>query len=123
MADAPAPPQPQPRRLPVSSAPVSSDEQRTVLGKRHRSDPATPLTPMSGGDGDDDEIVLRFGPGVPPSEEEALRGLWAAPRPLPLPSPCAADGGAGPVCSAPPPRWWRWRPCCGCCCVRRRARR
>ncbi|MFH8841870.1 hypothetical protein [Streptomyces sp. NPDC017868] len=66
-----------------SPAPVAPDEQRTVLGKRHRSEPATPLTPAPGGD--EDEIVLRFGPGVPPSEEEALRALWAAPAPATAP--------------------------------------
>ncbi|MGW4161371.1 hypothetical protein [Streptomyces sp. NPDC004788] len=62
------------------------EQQDTVLGKRHRDVPATPLTPDGGGDEDDGEIVLRFGPGVPRSEEEALRALWAtAPAPAPAP--------------------------------------
>ncbi|WP_052498981.1 hypothetical protein [Streptomyces vietnamensis] len=64
---------------------VAPDERDTLLGKRHRSVPATPLTPVPGGAEDDGEIVLRFGPGVPRSEEEALRALWAAPAPAPTP--------------------------------------
>ncbi|MFI8770357.1 hypothetical protein ACIGN6_36390 [Streptomyces sp. NPDC053792] len=64
---------------------VAPDERDTMLGKRHRSIPATPLTPVPGGGEDDGEIVLRFGPGVPRSEEEALRALWAAPAPAPTP--------------------------------------
>ncbi|MER5202396.1 hypothetical protein [Streptomyces sp. NPDC002825] len=69
------------------AADVAPDEQGTLLGKRHRSAPATPLTPAPapGGGGDDDEIVLRFGPGVPRSEEEALRALWASPAAAPSP--------------------------------------
>ncbi|MFF0753186.1 hypothetical protein [Streptomyces sp. NPDC004267] len=71
---------------------IAPDERDTVLGKRHRSMPATPLTPTSAPGGsedgaeDDGEIVLRFGPGVPRSEEEALRALWAAPEPAPVPA-------------------------------------
>ncbi|MFJ9824612.1 hypothetical protein ACIRSU_09560 [Streptomyces sp. NPDC101160] len=62
------------------------EQQDTVLGKRHRGIPATPLTPGGGGDEDDGEIVLRFGPGVPRSEEEALRALWAT-TPAPAATP------------------------------------
>ncbi|MEU1227852.1 hypothetical protein [Streptomyces sp. NPDC005828] len=64
---------------------VASDAQDTVLGKRHRTAPATPLTPALDGGEEADEIVLRFGPGVPRSEEEALRALWEAPAPAPTP--------------------------------------
>ncbi|MFF3608288.1 hypothetical protein [Streptomyces sp. NPDC002463] len=64
---------------------VASDAQDTVLGKRHRTAPATPLTPTLDGGEEADEIVLRFGPGVPRSEEEALRALWEAPAPAPTP--------------------------------------
>lgn len=68
-----------------AAAGLAPDRQDTVLGKRHRDVPDTPLTPHGGGNDDDGEIVLRFGPGVPRSEAEALRALWAAPAPAPAP--------------------------------------
>ncbi|MFF5713169.1 hypothetical protein [Streptomyces sp. NPDC012756] len=72
---------------PTEPAPldVAPDARDTVLGKRHRTAPATPLTPTLDGGEEADEIVLRFGPGVPRSEEEALRALWEAPAPAPAP--------------------------------------
>ncbi|MFD5326299.1 hypothetical protein [Streptomyces sp. NPDC127092] len=80
-----------------SSAPAAvAGDQVTVLGKRNRSAAAAPAAATfpaasaegsggdEAGDGGDDEILLRFGPGVPLSEEEALRALWAAPTAAPV---------------------------------------
>lgn len=71
------------RRGRAAPAAAASDGQATVLGKRNQSIPAPPLTPASAEGGDDSEILLRFGPGVPLTEEESLRALWAAPAPAP----------------------------------------
>lgn len=63
------------RQQPLSA---DSDDQATVLGKRHRC-PAGPLpaTPDRVGEvGDDGEILLRFGPGVPLKDQEHLRAQW-----------------------------------------------
>ncbi|MEU9994637.1 hypothetical protein [Streptomyces sp. NPDC050848] len=57
---------------------AAAGEQATVLGKRNERAPATA---EASNDGDDNEILLRFGPGVPLTEEESLRALWAAPAP------------------------------------------
>ncbi|MEU6878783.1 hypothetical protein [Streptomyces sp. NPDC046712] len=71
------------RRGRAAPAAAASDAEATVLGKRNQSIPAPPLTPASAERGDDSEILLRFGPGVPLTEEESLRALWAAPAPAP----------------------------------------
>lgn len=83
-----------PGNWPEGAAP--SDDLATVLGRRNRST-TPPATAESGEDSDaeaddeaddeadleaDDEILLRFGPGVPLTEEESLRALWAAPPPV-----------------------------------------
>lgn len=70
--------------------PALPDEQATVLGKRHRTGPVHPapeqhdLVPTATG-ADADEILLRFGPGVPVEGQEALRGRWSAAAPPPDP--------------------------------------
>ncbi|MFC9280707.1 hypothetical protein [Streptomyces collinus] len=51
--------------------PVDQDAQATVLGKRNR--PAS--TPARDGE-EPGEILLRFGPGVPVAEQDALRARW-----------------------------------------------
>ncbi|MGW1066197.1 hypothetical protein ACWD4F_16975 [Streptomyces aureus] len=64
---------------------ADSDDQATVLGKRHRS-PAEPLqaTPDPVGEGGDGgEILLRFGPGVPLEDRDRLRAQWSTAPPVP----------------------------------------
>ncbi|WP_317446236.1 hypothetical protein [Streptomyces collinus] len=51
--------------------PVSQDAQATVLGKRNR--PSS--VPVRDGE-EPGEILLRFGPGVPVAEQDALRARW-----------------------------------------------
>ncbi|HEY9371075.1 MAG TPA: hypothetical protein VIU94_21995, partial [Streptomyces sp.] len=65
-----------------TSPPAASDEQATVLGRRNQGGPTPPLAPAAA-EGDNGEILLRFGPGIPRTEEERLRALWAAPAPAP----------------------------------------
>lgn len=57
-----------PGRAHRSTAP---DTQATVLGKRHR----VTSPPVSAGE-DSGEILLRFGPGIPADEQDALRARW-----------------------------------------------
>jgi hypothetical protein len=67
---------------PASDA--ATDEQATVLGKRNRvprtADPDPDATEQGGEDGD---ILLRFGPGIPVDEQETLRALWPVAAPAP----------------------------------------
>ena len=51
--------------------PHAADPQATVLGKRNR----VVLPPVDAGE-DSDEILLRFGPGVPVEEQDVLRARW-----------------------------------------------
>ncbi|WP_406835264.1 hypothetical protein ACICHK_01855 [Streptomyces sp. AHU1] len=62
------------------------DDQATLLGRRNRT-PAGPPTATSTGTtpppaGEDDEILLRFGPGVPLDAQDVLRAQW---RTAPVP--------------------------------------
>lgn len=65
---------------------TATDEQATVLGKRNRvprtadPDPDPDTSEQAGEDGD---ILLRFGPGVPLDEQETLRALWPVAAPAP----------------------------------------
>ncbi|MEU6219357.1 hypothetical protein ABZ845_17840 [Streptomyces sp. NPDC047022] len=67
------------RSVPHQAPPIAPDDQATVLGKRSRTpaEPPTTSSPPSGGD--DNEILLRFGPGIPVEAEaqDALRALWS----------------------------------------------
>ncbi|MEV5973383.1 hypothetical protein [Streptomyces sp. NPDC051921] len=78
--------------VPVAAETAAAGDQATVLGRRNRTGsapaPTADTSAAAGPDapdapGDPDEIVLRFGPGVPRDEEERLRSLWAAPAPTP----------------------------------------
>ncbi|MGW2826677.1 hypothetical protein ACWC24_37725 [Streptomyces sp. NPDC001443] len=68
----------------------AADDQATLLGRRNRTPagsptatatPAEATAPSSTGE-DDDEILLRFGPGVPLEAQDVLRAQWhTAPVP------------------------------------------
>ncbi|MFF4501111.1 hypothetical protein [Streptomyces sp. NPDC001401] len=63
-----------PGRLDNVPRPAAPDDQATVLGRRNRT-PGPGPAPTAATAGDDD-ILLRFGPGVPVDEQETLRALW-----------------------------------------------
>ncbi|MFD5819236.1 hypothetical protein [Streptomyces sp. NPDC127038] len=64
---------------------TGSDDQATVLGKRLRTPVAPSAAPTPGGESDG-EIVLRFGPGIPAEDQDALRAQWhTAPVLAPVP--------------------------------------
>ncbi|MPY35362.1 hypothetical protein FNH09_30245 [Streptomyces adustus] len=76
------------RSAPHQPRSAASDDQATVLGKRHRTPagspttaPAEATTPTATGE-DDGEILLRFGPGVPLEAQDVLRAQW---RTAPVP--------------------------------------
>ncbi|MEU1400863.1 hypothetical protein ABZ471_00595 [Streptomyces sp. NPDC005728] len=50
---------------------AAPDTRATVLGRRNRG--ATPLVPAGE---ESDEVLLRFGPGVPADEQDVLRARW-----------------------------------------------
>ncbi|MEU4034866.1 hypothetical protein [Streptomyces collinus] len=60
---------------------VSQDAQATVLGKRNR--PSS--VPVRDGE-EPGEILLRFGPGVPVAEQDALRARWRTAEAAPAPA-------------------------------------
>ncbi|MER6468431.1 hypothetical protein [Streptomyces collinus] len=63
--------------------PVRQDAQATVLGKRNRSS----SVPVPVRDGEEPgEILLRFGPGVPVAEQDALRARWRGAEAVPAPA-------------------------------------
>ncbi|MFF6777054.1 hypothetical protein ACFY8W_26370 [Streptomyces sp. NPDC012637] len=75
------------RRGQVRGPAAVPGDQATVLSKRNQSPTAAPVEVADGGHGgesEDGEILLRFGPGVPLTEEDALRALWAAPKAGPV---------------------------------------
>ncbi|MFJ9819188.1 hypothetical protein ACIRU3_28815 [Streptomyces sp. NPDC101151] len=61
----------QPTTIGRARSSAVSDTRATVLGKRHRAD--TPPVPASE---ESDEVLLRFGPGVPFDEQDVLRARW-----------------------------------------------
>ncbi|WP_317931928.1 hypothetical protein [Streptomyces cellostaticus] len=67
-----------PPRADTLRPPALSDTQATVLGKRNRVASA----PVPAGE-EAGEIVLRFGPGVPVDEQDALRARWRTAPPAP----------------------------------------
>ncbi|MEU8619172.1 hypothetical protein [Streptomyces sp. NPDC048623] len=67
----------------------ATDAQATVLGKRHRDrlpGPRPAADADRNADADaaaDSDILLRFGPGVPTDEQDALSALWQSRGPAP----------------------------------------
>ncbi|MFD9093568.1 hypothetical protein [Streptomyces collinus] len=60
---------------------VGQDPQATVLGKRNRAS----SEPVRDGE-EPGEILLRFGPGVPVAEQDALRARWRDAEAVPAPA-------------------------------------
>ncbi|AGS72731.1 hypothetical protein [Streptomyces collinus] len=68
--------------------PVRQDAQATVLGKRNRP------SSVRVRDGEEPgEILLRFGPGVPVAEQDALRARWRGAEAVPAPARRRRRGG------------------------------